>query len=262
MSSAVIFSLALGIALGALVTHLLSRFAPKVPYTPTLLLLGVLASIIKRFCLSRESTPEAYASLHEWENIDGRVLLRVFLPPLLFVDTIHLEWHRTYKCLAQCVVLAGPGVLISTGLTALYVRQVLPYHWDWNLALAFGSVLAATDPVAVVALLNELGASPVLTMIIAGESMLNDGSAIVIWELFFGLYLEGSEGNGSPVVLLLRLVLGGIAAVGRFSQRYNTTKFPLAVPPGYLPGGGGGTPDFSSLLVMLRARLPLSRNRS
>ena len=83
---------------------------------------------------------------------------------------------------------------------AIYIyRWLLPYEWPWELALAFGSlarrhstlaevgpihprspamlgsVLAATDPVAVVALLNDLGASPVLTMVIAGESMLNDG---------------------------------------------------------------------------------------
>jgi sodium/hydrogen exchanger 10/11 len=161
-----LFALALGAALGALVTHLLSRCCPKVPYTPTLLLLGVVVAVVKRFALSPEETPSSFASLDEWENIDGHLLLLVFLPPLLFVDTIHLEWHRTYKCLGQCIVLAGPGVLVSAGLTAVYVRFVLPYGWGWDLALAFGSVLAATDPVAVVALLNELGASPVLTALL------------------------------------------------------------------------------------------------
>ena len=49
------------------------------------------------------------------------------------------------------------------------LRYLLPYGWDWNLAMAFGSILAATDPVAVVALLKAVGASPKLTMQITGE---------------------------------------------------------------------------------------------
>lgn len=211
-----LFALALGTALGALVTHVLSRFCPKVPYTPTLLLLGVLAAVIKRFALSPEAS-RIFASLDEWENIEGHLVLLVFLPPLLFVDTIHLEWHRTYRCLGQCILLAGPGVLLSAGLTAVYVRFVLPYDWDWNLALAFGSVLAATDPVAVVALLNELGAPPVLTMVIAGESMLNDGSAIVIWEIFFGMYLGEVRASGAG---RRAPVLCGSAGWHRWSRAY------------------------------------------
>lgn len=94
-------------------------------------------------------------------------------------------------------VLTDSSLVWQTRSTS---RWLLPYEWPWDLALAFGapviaatdprrggphspeiapamlgSVLAATDPVAVVALLNDLGASPVLTMVIAGESMLNDG---------------------------------------------------------------------------------------
>lgn len=52
--------------------------------------------------------------------------------------------------------LAGPGVIVGAFLTACFVKFVLPYDWDWNLSLVFGSMVAATDPVAVVALLEEL----------------------------------------------------------------------------------------------------------
>ena len=58
------------------------------------------------------------------------------------------------------------------------------YGWNWQYALTFGSILAATDPVAVVALLKSVGASPKLTMLISGESLLNDGTAIVLFVLF------------------------------------------------------------------------------
>lgn len=68
--------------------------------------------------------------------------------------------------------------------TALVARFVLPYGWSWNISMVFGSILAATDPVAVVALLKDLGASPILSTIIAGEALLNDGTAVVFFELF------------------------------------------------------------------------------
>ena len=64
---------------------------------------------------------------------------------------------------------------------------VFDYGWDWNYCMLIGSILAATDPVAVVGLLKEVGASQNLSTIIAGEAMLNDGTAVV----FFLLFLAG-----------------------------------------------------------------------
>lgn len=57
----------------------------------------------------------------------------------------------------QVVTLAGPGVAIATIITATIVKYVFPYGWDWNLSLMLGGILSATDPVAVVALLKDLG---------------------------------------------------------------------------------------------------------
>ena len=70
------------------------------------------------------------------------------------------------------------------------------YGWGWNVSMVLGSILAATDPVAVVALLKEVGASPRLGTVIEGESLLNDGIAIV----FFSLFLAYSSGRGDPEV--------------------------------------------------------------
>merc|ERR1719460_1688821 len=97
---------------------------------------------------------------------------------------MNLNWHHVKKCFWQCFVLAGPGVAIGAGLTALVAKYVFPYSWSWKMAFCFGSITAATDPVAVVGLLNSLGASKKLTMVIAGESLMNDGVAIVIFTLF------------------------------------------------------------------------------
>lgn len=99
--------------------------------------------------------------------------------------------------MVQMIILAGPGVLISTfclgsalkvfyTLLRLYfcvvysccyilLQLTFPYGWNWKTSLLLGGLLSATDPVAVVALLKELGASKKLSTIIEGESLMNDG---------------------------------------------------------------------------------------
>lgn len=98
------------------------------------------------------------------------------------------------------LLLAVPGVLVGTSLTALFTVYTFPYNWDWATALTFGAMMSATDPVAVVrsvasapgalslplivtlllqvqvALLHELGAPKQLGVLIEGESLFNDGT--------------------------------------------------------------------------------------
>ena len=88
----------------------------------------------------------------------------------LFVGAEHSCVMMVKARFSESCVATGPGVLIGTGLTALVSYYVFPYGWSWEFALCFGSILAATDPVAVVALLKELGASKNLTMLIAGDT--------------------------------------------------------------------------------------------
>merc|ERR1719183_730077 len=95
-------------------------------------------------------------------------------------------------CFGQILLLAGPGVLIGTLLLGSFSRFALPYEWDWSMCLVVGSILSATDPVAVVALFNTLGVSPRLTMIVSGESLLNDGTAIVVFTLMMKVTLGAS----------------------------------------------------------------------
>ena len=75
-------------------------------------------------------------------------------------------------------------MLIGTALTALVGDYILPYGWNIWMGLTWGSILSATDPVAVSSLLKECGAPPRLKVLIAGESLFNDGSAIVFFTIF------------------------------------------------------------------------------
>ena len=177
LETAVVFP-TLCIIVGVISQWLLGKVAPWMPYTPFLLIIGILMKVIDHTAPTYEHVAK---SIQTWEHMDGHLLLYTFLPPLVFGDAMFLSWHTLAKCLAQCALLAIPGVLLGTSIFAVVAKTVLPYDWPWHLCFAFGSVMSATDPVAVVGLLNQLGAPASLTMIIGGESLLNDGSAMVVW---------------------------------------------------------------------------------
>ena len=123
--------------------------------------------------------------MNDWVNIDADLLLFAFLPPLIFGEAMSLNFYHVKGGFVQAVILAGPGVLIGAALVGVITKYMLPYNWSWNLSLCFGAILSATDPVAVVSLLKSAGASPKLTILIVGESLLNDGSAMVLFTIFY-----------------------------------------------------------------------------
>ncbi len=98
------------------------------------------------------------------------------------------------------VLLAGPGVCWGAVILAIFFKIFLFYGMDWNLAFTLGAVLSATDPVAVVALLKELGASTKFNTLIEGEALLNDGTAMVFFLFFSNMYKGGSVGFFAVVI--------------------------------------------------------------
>ncbi len=149
-------------------------------------------------------------SLLSWVRISPELLLVIFLPALIFGSALSVDYHTFAKELPQILTLAVPGVVISAGLTACFIK-VLPIDFSWDSALALGSVLAATDPVAVVALLKELGASQRLSLLIEGESLFNDGTAFVLFVLFFERMQGVERAAGEAVGFCFQLSLGAVA---------------------------------------------------
>ncbi|POC51571.1 peptidase, partial [Vibrio vulnificus] len=94
-----------------------------------------------------------------------------------------------------------PGLMLAIWLTAELVAWVLPEHWQWSwaLCLMFGALISATDPVAVVALLKEVSSRKRLETLIEGESLLNDGTAIVFFSLFYGWVLMEFSNPGEAI---------------------------------------------------------------
>jgi len=90
-------------------------------------------------------------------------------------------------------------------------QLTFPYDWNWKTSFLFSGLLSATDPVAVVALLKDLGASKKLSTIIEGESLMNDGTAIVVYQLFYRMVLGTTFDAGSIIKFLSEVSLGAVA---------------------------------------------------
>lgn len=181
-----------------------------IPYTVLLFLVGVLMGYTYRHTKEDNYLGTLTYSIELWSTMDPHLMLFSFLPALLFGDSMGINWHDFKRTAAQCFLLAGPGVLLGTFFMYLPAKYVLPYGWELNECAAFASILAATDPVAVVGLLKEMGASRTLTMQIAGESLLNDGMAIVVWLVFYDLIDGKKFSTGGVIGSLFQLALGGI----------------------------------------------------
>lgn len=212
---------------GLLVFYIVTRYIHVIPYTAILFLIGTIMGIALSAYERNDHFPEDQLnqSILMWDNINGELLLLAFLPGLLFKDAYTLDVHLFRQAFGQILLMAFPMVLLGTVLTALCAYYILPFGWSFNLCMTFGAILSATDPVAVAALLNELGAPPRLKIHISGESLVNDGSAIVFFTIFKLLYLEdiglGEESIGfgkglykfcmmSVGAALLGILFGGV----------------------------------------------------
>ncbi len=127
----------------------------------------------------------------ELSEIYPHLIYYIFLPLLIFDSSFNSHFHLVKHHLLLAILLAGPEVLISTGIVAICSINLFPYNWSWLIGLLFGSILSATDPITVVALLHDCGASKSLAALIDSESLLNDGSAFVIFLIFKNIIVGG-----------------------------------------------------------------------
>ncbi|XP_020172495.1 sodium/hydrogen exchanger 8 isoform X3 [Aegilops tauschii subsp. strangulata] len=203
---AVLFA-GVSLVLGAACRHLFR--GTRVPYTIALLVLGVALGSLEYG--TKDGLGKLGAGMRIWANINPDLLLAAFLPALLFESAFSMEAHQIKKCMAQMLLLAGPGVLMSTFLLGTALKLTSPYDWNWETSLLLGGLLSATDPVAVVAVLKELGTSKKLSTIIEGESLMNDGVSVVVYQLFLQMVLGRSFNTGSILMFLSEVSLGAVA---------------------------------------------------
>jgi len=195
---------------GVCTNGLLERKGGSLPFTCAIFIEGVFLAFLRGHHLLPRTFED---SLDLWHDIDPHLFMFAFLPPLIFSEAMNLNMSMVQRCFWQCFIMAVPGVIVGAVMAGVAAKYILPYEWSWPLAMAFGAITSATDPVAVVSIFNSLGVSPRLTMLISGESLLNDGTAIVFFNLFKMMLISDMDDSftkpsGLAAFLFRGVVLG------------------------------------------------------
>ena len=175
----------------ALVAILAARL--RVPYVVGLVAAGIALSFL-------HLQPEL--------DLTKELVFTALLPPLVFEAALYLRWQQLRRELPVVLVLATAGVAISALITALGMYFVV--QWAWPSALVFGFLIAATDPVSVIATFKEQHVHGRLRFLVEAESLLNDGTAAVGFALALS-FAQGMDVSGASIPLaLLTTSVGGI----------------------------------------------------
>jgi NhaP-type Na+/H+ or K+/H+ antiporter len=146
-------------------------------------------------------------------TIDPHSMLFIFLPPLLFESANAIDFHVFKRVLGKALILAFPLMFVGVALMGAIIKGL--YGWRWSACLLLGAISSATDPVAVVAMLRELGAPVSLSTTIEGESLLNDGTAVVFYVLLKEIVEAGEVTKSGGEMLWDFIRMAGIGpAIG------------------------------------------------
>jgi len=131
------------------------------------------------------------------------------LPPLLFEAALNLHWRELSTDFPPILALSTLGVLISAAVVTVGMTFLL--DWPLGPALIFGVAIAATDPIAVIALFKDNGIKGRLRTLVESESLFNDGTAAVLFALAYTSIRSGAMGVASITYTLTTMIGGGIA---------------------------------------------------
>lgn len=206
------FLLIISAALGVATISQIVPWLRQVPYTLMLVITGMGLALLDVHFFT--PSPE--------------LILWIFLPPLLFEAT----WNLSSDDLKRDLGPIALYVTIGVGITILGIAFPIAQWSGISLpvALLIGACLAATDPVSVSALLRELGAPPRLKALVEGESMFNDGTAVVAFSLVVGIAMGTDTFDPQNLLVNFITVVGVGLLVGAllgFGVSYLTQRFDL-----------------------------------
>ncbi|MEJ2671793.1 MAG: cation:proton antiporter [Deltaproteobacteria bacterium] len=180
----------------------------KLPFTVGLVMVGLGLGLLEPWIMPFQQLV-----------VSHDLIIFLFVPPLVFASASNLNSRLFFRNLTPILILAGPGLVVSMLLVGVWLAWLTPL--SIGPALLFGALISATDPVAVVALFEKLGVPARLKMLVDGESMLNDATAIVAFTVVMGIIMSGNfqaATLGQALVNVILVLLGG-ALVGADSIR-------------------------------------------
>lgn len=140
-------------------------------------------------------------------QLTPELILQVFLPPLIFEAAIQIRWQPFKREFPLLLMLVTVGVALAAGLVASAMHFLI--GWGWLAAAFFGVLIAATDPVSVIAMFKDVRVEHRLHLLVEAESLLNDGVAALGFAVLLGVAAGGGSGPGDVGMSLLWIAAGG-----------------------------------------------------
>ena len=165
----------------------------QIPYTVGLMVAGVvlaLTSFVPTISLTKE------------------LIFTVFLPPLVYEATLYIHWKELRQDLSVIMTFVTVGVLLSAAVTAVGMYYIV--GWPWQSAILFGVLIAATDPVSVIATFKESGVQGRLRLLVEAESLFNDSTAAIGFSIALAFALGTPITVSGTLQTLFTTVVGGI----------------------------------------------------
>jgi CPA1 family monovalent cation:H+ antiporter len=176
--------------IGAIAAHRL-----RIPYTVGL----VIAGIVLAFLPLKIDVP-----------FSKEFIFDVLLPPLIFEAALYIDWRELRRDLLVVGILATVGVVFSAVVTAAIMHYAL--GWVWPAAILFGVLIAATDPVSIIATFKESKVEGRLRLLVEAESLFNDSTAAVGFTVAVTFAIGEGVSTGAAIWWLVASAVGGVLA--------------------------------------------------
>ncbi len=139
------------------------------------------------------------------------LIFEVFLPPIVFEAALNIHWRDLRRNFPVVATLSSAGVIIAAAVATAGMHFLA--GWSWAVAALFGTLIAATDPVSVIATFKSVNIDPRLHLLVESDSLLNDGTAAVAFAVVLAVVAGASSGIVAVGGSLIWMILGG-ATIG------------------------------------------------
>ncbi|XP_039187179.1 sodium/hydrogen exchanger 10-like [Crotalus tigris] len=197
-------------ALGALLRTVLKE--TKIPILVIIFLVGVILGIVAHFS-------QKLPFVKVIANIDPILFLHLFTPIVIFTAAFEMDLYIFRKSFWQVVILSVPGFLMNCAFLGWITYKINKYNWSWDDSMLFGIILSTTDPILSVASVKNLGLSKIVINLIKGESLFNDATTVIIFDLYKDLISQTHQEVVQEIFLKLFLKFFASAVFGFLSSR-------------------------------------------